>query len=163
MTLSGLLFAIPESIVIKSPVSLPAYYLLSLPSLTLLLLSLLSISDEVNIFQPYSLPQIIYVPLLTYPEDCILPVIFIESPSTSEVLTEPLDLSLYIDPSTLLDSQSSVELINILSHGVIDWDGLSQYKIQMKPSPRVDYISGLSELLPICTLPVLLESVEKYT
>ena len=94
MTLSGLLFAIPESIVIKSPVSLPAYYLLSLPSLTLLLLSLLSISDEVNIFQPYSLPQIIYVPLLTYPEDCILPVIFIESPSTPEVLTEPLDLSL---------------------------------------------------------------------
>ena len=163
MTLFRLVPTIFQSIVIKSSVCLPAYYLLSLPSLTLFLLSLLSISDEVNIFQPYSLPQLIYIPLVSHLEDSILPVVFIETPSTPEVLTEPLDLSLYINPSTLLDSQSSVELINILSHGVIDWYGLSQYKIQMKTSPRVDYISGLSELLPICTLPVPLESVEKYT
>ena len=162
MPLLGPLPAVLQGVVIKSPVSFPAHNLLALPAGPLLLLSLLPVPDEMDVFQPYGLPELVNVPGITHAEDGIFPVVLIEAAGASEVLAEPLDLPLHIHPLALLDRQGPVKPIYVLCRGMIDRDRLAQDKVQVQPRPGVDNICRLREGFPVRALPVPPQGIKQH-
>ena len=135
MSLLRPLPAVRQGVVIKGPVSFPAHNLLALPARSLLLLSLLPVPDEMDVFQPYGLPELVNVPRITHAEDGIFPVVLIEAAGASEVLAEPLDLPLHIYAPALLDCQGPVKSVYVLRRGMIDRDRLAQDEIQVQARP----------------------------